>query len=120
MSRRVGAAFEKHAERYLQQQGLHVLERNVRYRYGEIDLIMRDAKGTLVFVEVRARSRPTRFGGAQASITATKKARIHRAAQGYLTRWPGPLPRCRFDVLAFEGSNIIWLVDVLHAQQYSI
>ncbi len=115
MSRLVGAAFEKQAERYLQQQGLHLLERNVRYRYGEIDLIMRDAKGMLIFIEVRARiqTQHARFGGALASITAIKQARIRRAAQGYLARWRGPLPQCRFDVLAFEGADIIWLVDVL-------
>lgn len=113
MSREVGAVFEKRAENYLQQQGLRVLERNVRYRYGEIDLIMRDTKGTLIFVEVRARTQRTLFGGAIASISKTKQGRMRRAAQGYLARWRGPLPLCRFDVLAFEGSDIIWLVDVL-------
>jgi putative endonuclease len=52
-------------------------------RGGEIDLICRDGK-TLVFVEVRLRSRSD-FGGAGASITAGKRRRIVLAAR---TIWP--------------------------------
>ena len=63
-----GKDAEERAARSLEGQGLHIIERNYRSRYGEIDLIARDGV-TLVFVEVRARSTNT-FGGAAASITA--------------------------------------------------
>ena len=104
---------------YLQKQGLRLVERNYRVargpsrRGGEIDLILRDRDGTLVFVEVRARASADR-GGAAASVTARKRASLILAAQHYLLRLPSP-PPCRFDVLAIDGSQVEWLpgaVDV--------
>ncbi len=68
---------------------------------------MRAPDGTLVFVEVRAR-RDASFGGAAASIGATKQRRIRRAAEHYLSglaTWPP----CRFDVIAIDGERIEWL-----------
>ena len=63
-----GREAEALAARYLESHGQRVIERNFRVRGGEIDLICRDGR-TLVFVEVRQRSRSD-FGGAGASITA--------------------------------------------------
>jgi putative endonuclease len=74
---------------------------------GEIDLIMRDRDGTLVFVEVRQRSQRAQ-GGAAASVGSSKQRRLVRAAQHYLMRLPA-LPPCRFDVLAIDGDTIEWL-----------
>ncbi len=97
---------------HLQARGLTLVERNYRVargpgaRGGEIDLILRD-RGTLVFVEVRAR-RDAAFGGAAASISAAKRQRIVKTAMHYLMRWPTP-PPCRFDVVTVEGSRIEWL-----------
>jgi putative endonuclease len=98
---------------YLQKQGLRLVERNYRVargpsrRGGEIDLILRDRDGTLVFVEVRARASADQ-GGAAASVTARKRASLILAAQHYLLRLPSP-PPCRFDVLAIDGSQVEWL-----------
>ncbi len=88
------------AER-LVQAGYRILERNPRHGGGEIDLVA-DAGGVVVFVEVRSRA-STAFGGAAASVTREKQARLSRAAEGYLaTR--GWLDRpARFDVVAVEG-----------------
>ena len=58
---------------------------------------MRDGEH-LVFVEVRYRSRSD-FGGAAASVTAAKQARLALAAQHYLQRHGDRAP-CRFDVVA--------------------
>jgi putative endonuclease len=107
MSQAIGARFEAQALTYLEQAGLCLLARNVRYRVGEIDLIMRDGN-TLVFVEVRSRSR-SGFGGAAASVGALKRARLIRAAQAYLMRLRGQIPPCRFDVVAFESGRLVWL-----------
>lgn len=78
-----------------------------RTRGGEIDLIMRERDGTLVFVEVRRR-RDARHGGAAASVTPAKQARIVLAARHYLMRWATP-PACRFDVVAIDGDQVEWL-----------
>ena len=105
-----GAAFEDLALAHLQRAGLHLLARNYRTPGrggGEIDLIMRESDGTLVFVEVRARARGTQ-GGAAASVGPVKQRRIVFAARHYLLRLP-TLPPCRFDVLAIDGEGIEWL-----------
>lgn len=104
-----GAQAEQLAAQFLLQRGLSLLHRNYRCRYGEIDLIMRDA-GILVFVEVRLRSRSD-FGGAAASIDSTKQARLFRTAQHYLTS-QRHIPPCRFDALlmhSVDGADIEWV-----------
>lgn len=77
-----------------------------RRRGGEIDLIMRDPDGTLVFVEVRHR-RTADCGGAAASVGWIKQQRLLRAATHFLAAWREP-PPCRFDVVALEGSMLHW------------
>ena len=104
-----GDAAEDRALAHLQAQGLRLLERNYRTPGrggGEIDLVMRAPDGTVVFVEVRQRATAA-FGGAAASITATKQRRIVFAARSYLMRLRTP-PPCRFDVVLVEDS-ITWL-----------
>ena len=105
---RDGAAAEARAEAWLQRRNLVPIERNFRCKSGEIDLVMQDGEA-LVFVEVRQRS-DARFGGAAASVTAAKQARLVRAAQVYLQRHRFP-PPCRFDVIAIDGERIEWLRD---------
>ena len=54
---RLGALGEKMAARHLRRQGFKILFRNFRGRQGgEIDLVARD-RDTLVFVEVKTRTR---------------------------------------------------------------
>lgn len=103
-----GKTAEDAAANYLTGQGLRLVERNWRCKGGEIDLIMRDG-AVLVFVEVRARG-TARFGGAAASITAAKQARLIHAARLYLASSPMP-PPCRFDALLFDGERLSWLKD---------
>ena len=114
-----GDAAEDRALAWLQARGLVLVERNYRValgpsaRGGEIDLVMRDAEGTLVFVEVRARA-GRGHGGAAASVTRAKQQRVIRAAQHYLLRLRS-LPPCRFDVLALDGDGIEWLQGAFDA-----
>jgi len=81
--------------------------RDPRAHGAEVDLIMRDRDGTLVFVEVRVR-RDARFGGAAASIGAAKRQRLVFAASHFLFALASP-PPCRFDVVAVDGDRIEWL-----------
>lgn len=96
----VGDAAEDAALSHLRAAGLRLVLRNFRTPGrggGEIDLIMREPDGTLVFVEVRLR-RNQRHGGASASITAVKQRRLVFAARHYLARL-AQMPPCRFDVI---------------------
>ena len=115
----VGDAGEAQALAHLLGQGLTLVERNYRVARGpnahggEIDLILREPDGTLVFVEVRTRrsaslgggsSSRTAFGGAAASVGAIKQRRLVLAARHFLQRFK-TLPACRFDVVTVEGQG---------------
>jgi putative endonuclease len=108
-----GETGEARALAHLLGHGLVLVQRNYRVargpqaRGGEVDLIMRERDGTLVFVEVRAR-RSASFGGAAASVSATKQRRLVFAAQCFLQSLRS-VPPCRFDVIAIDGDRIEWL-----------
>lgn len=109
-TRQAGNAAEDRALAHLQGQGLRLLARNYRTPGrggGEIDLVMQEPGGTLVFVEVRAR-RAASHGGAAASIGTAKQRRIVFAARHYLLRLGAP-PPCRFDAVLVEGDALTWL-----------
>ncbi|MBE9610229.1 YraN family protein [Chitinilyticum piscinae] len=109
-----GRLAEAMAASYLERQGLRIVERNWQCRRGEIDLIAREGE-TLVFVEVRARA-SARFGGAAASISQAKRAKLLIAAQTYLSSLR-VTPACRFDALCIEGTTVNWLKNCLDATE---
>ena len=114
----VGDDGEARALAHLQRQGLTLVQRNYRVaagprtRGGEIDLILRDRDGTLVFVEVKTRhgaaDGAANFGGAAASVGIAKQRSLVLAAQHFLRAYATP-PACRFDVVAIDGDALVWL-----------
>jgi len=109
MNRR-GDAAESLVAEFLECQGLKILERNYRCRFGEIDLVARSG-AQLVFVEVRARKSEA-FGGAAGSITAAKRRRLVAAARHFLAARKVDRA-CRFDVVLVHGSEqrVEWITD---------
>lgn len=113
--RRLGDWGEEIAARYLHRQGLIIIERNVRTRYGEIDVIAREGD-TLVFVEVKVRRR-TEFGSPALAVDWRKRRRISKLALTYvgdqhcairfdiiaITAPPGQPPRLIHHRNAFDG-----------------
>lgn len=106
-----GRAAEDLAARFLERQGLQVLTRNYRVKGGEIDLVCQDGR-TTVFVEVRLR-RSSAFGGAAASITASKRARLILAARHWLSEQGNRA--CRFDCVLLENLDERQLEWLRHA-----
>jgi putative endonuclease len=109
-----GENAEAAARDFLIGKQLRLLAKNVRYRFGELDLVMSD-QSTIVFVEVRYRQ-SQQFGGALASIDKKKCRRIANAAQAWLGDNAHYLQHaCRFDVVAVSGNlphfNIEWHTD---------
>jgi putative endonuclease len=99
-----GRAAEDAALAHLRAAGLQLLARNVRYPFGEIDLVMREG-ATLAFVEVRYR-RSQSFGGAAASVTRDKRRKLARAAQAWLgAHRAHARADCRFDVVAVSPGS---------------
>lgn len=108
-----GQRAEDRACAYLQARGLVLLRRNYRVAAGpgqpagEIDLVFAAADGTVVFVEVKARS-GFGAGGAAASVGPAKRARLLYAAACFIAERAAP-PPCRFDVVAIDGPRLAWL-----------
>lgn len=80
-NRRIGQWGEQVAATYLAQKGYHVLERNVRTPYGEIDLVA-EIEGMTVFVEVKTRTSRL-FGLPEEALTLKKRKRMATAAAHY-------------------------------------
>ena len=74
---------EKRCEKFLKRKGLKTLARNFSCKTGEIDLVMVDTDGSIVFVEVKSRA-DENFGPAESVITPAKKARLFRTARYFL------------------------------------
>jgi len=78
----LGLAGQHVAEQELRRRGYEIVARNVRTRYGEIDLICRGARGFL-FVEVKTR-RAGSFVSAVEAVDRRKAARLESLAQSWL------------------------------------
>ncbi len=95
---RLGRRGEKLAARFLRRAGFKVLYRNFRGRRGgEIDLVCREGK-TLVFVEVKTRTRED-FGRPSAAVDRKKQRRISLGAFAWLRLLGNPEIAFRFDVV---------------------
>ena len=95
-----GREAEALARGLLERAGLTVVETRLRTEGGELDLVAWDG-ATLVFVEVKARSQ-SGYGRAEEAVDRRKRRRLADAAGAYLASLGGPLPPCRFDVVAVE------------------
>lgn len=98
MANPLGKMGEDLAVDYLERLGYHIIERNYRTSYGEIDIVCTD-HDEMVFVEVKTR-RSTSFGWPEEAITRRKKEHIRKAALQYLASANQPCRGFRFDVIA--------------------
>ena len=95
-----GIKGEEEAARFLTRCGYAILEKNVRTRVGEIDLVAKEGK-TLVFVEVKTRD-GSAFGLGAEAVTAVKQRRMTQLALDYMTRHHLTHVPCRFDVVSIR------------------
>ncbi len=89
---------EKRCEKFLKKKGLKKLTQNFSCRTGEIDLIMVDTDGSIVFIEVKTRANET-FGPVESAITYAKKTRLKRAGRYFLETNAIENRPFRFDVV---------------------
>jgi putative endonuclease len=101
---KTGEAGERVAERFLRKAGFRIVDRNVRYPQGEVDLVaLEGGTDTLCFVEVRSRTMgddgKAPWPSPEESITLAKRRRVIRAARRFcLERKTGDRV-IRFDVV---------------------
>ncbi len=92
----IGNAGEAETARYLRRKGYTLLASQWRCRFGELDLVARDSKGVICFVEVKLRS-STAYGLPREFVDGRKQARLRAAAACYLSTH-GMDAAARFDV----------------------
>lgn len=96
-----GDSAERVAALYLEQNGYRILARNVRTRYGEIDIIAEDADG-IAFVEVKAR-RTRKYGAPEEALTPRKQLKLVQLADAFIAENEMFADRAwRIDVAAIE------------------
>jgi putative endonuclease len=95
---KLGQWGEKRCERFLKDKGLRTLIRNYSCKVGELDLVMVDPDGTLVFVEVRTRADET-FVPAEATVNSAKRERVAKAARYFIAAHRIEDRPQRFDVI---------------------
>ncbi|WP_325891572.1 YraN family protein [Grimontia sp. NTOU-MAR1] len=113
--KQTGDHYETQARRFLERQGLKTIEKNARFKGGELDLIMRE-KNCLVFVEVKYRNQIS-YGGAAASISKQKQQRMLKAAYLWLAKngLSATHTEFRFDAVTFEGdvNSVNWMKNIV-------
>ena len=110
MNHPTGIVAESRALDFLCAQGLRLLEQNWHCRLGELDLVMLE-QHTYVFIEVKYRKN-THFGGAIYSISASKYAKLMRAAEFYLQTKRIQAPSRIDAVLLQDGCQPVWLKNI--------
>jgi putative endonuclease len=121
--RRLGSRGEELAARHLEARGFEVVERNFRTRYGELDIVARDAR-FLVFCEVKTRI-SSRGAGVQevlgpfAAIGPRKQRQVRAMAREWLAG--GALvgarpPELRFDAIGISFDAGGRLVSLEHLE----
>ncbi len=108
--KRLGRWGQHRSETFLSRQGCTTIARNYACSSGEIDLIMADADGSLVFVEVKTRQSEA-FAPATAAVNSKKQQKLIRTAKRFLKEFRISDRPLRFDVvtviLGASGAPVI-------------
>jgi putative endonuclease len=96
--RTIGQRGEDAAAAYLERAGFTVVERNWRYKNGEIDIVALDGE-SVVLVEVKTR-RTVAKGTPEEAVTLAKQRRIGRLAAAYVQQAGIDSVEVRFDVIS--------------------
>lgn len=121
-----GLELEREGWKWLQKErpALIFLDRNVRYRMGEVDLVYLDPldgpKGTVVFCEVRTRKGEAKVEDEafdpEAFLGLQKIRRLRRASFAFLLSWRGRpklgAREVRYDLLLKRGSRWCIFEDI--------
>jgi putative endonuclease len=112
----IGKLGESLAAEFLTSKGVKILARNVRSRYGELDIIG-SLHGQLIIFEVRTRTSDI-LGYPEDSINERKRAHLMAAAEAYVQTLAAGTSQWRIDVLAIRlqagsGPEIEWFENAV-------
>jgi len=115
--RTVGAEKEEQALQFLLKKGWNLLHKNYRCKLGEIDLIFKDEKKRVIFVEVKYRS-SLDYGHPQSAVNFKKKEHCARAALAYIKEKKLEGLDFRFDVVAIMPTGIEHIPNAFSSSNY--
>ena len=96
--KKLGQWGEKRCGSFLKKKGFKKLTRNFSCKSGEIDLVMVDTEGAIVFVEVKTRADED-LTPAESVITPAKKNKLKRTARYFLSTHNAEKRPYHFDVV---------------------
>ena len=99
----LGRAGEEAALQVYLRNGFRLIARNWRCGLGELDLVVRRGR-LLVFCEVKTRSTSVMGGGYEA-VTWSKRRRLRRLAEAFVSQTPVRPAATRFDVASVHVSR---------------
>ena len=108
--KRLGRWGQSRCEKFLKRTGCRMIARNYAFRGGELDLVMADKDGAIVFVEVKTR-RNEEFAAARSAVNSKKQVKMTRTAKCFLKDFHISDRPLRFDVvtvvLGEKGAPVI-------------
>jgi len=108
--KRLGRWGQNRSEKYLSRRGCTTIARNWAFGGGELDLVMADANGAVVFVEVKTRQ-SEEFAPAKAAVNYEKQKKMVRTAKRFLREFNISDRPLRFDVMTVilgpQGAPVI-------------
>ncbi|MCR5603305.1 MAG: YraN family protein [Lachnospiraceae bacterium] len=111
--RKVGAEYEERAVRYLAKNGIRIIARNFRSRFGEIDIVGHDGQ-YYIFFEVKYRKNKSSGNPAEA-VNEHKQYRISRVADYFRVYCKlKDSDSVRFDVISILGEEIKWYKNAFY------
>jgi len=103
----LGVWGEDEAVRYLEKEGLQLLERGFQTRWGEVDAIFKH-NDTIIFVEVKTRTYSSDYPAVEA-VTPAKQRKLNLAALMYMKKHRLETMSLRYDIVTIEAGKIDWI-----------
>ncbi len=114
-TRRIGTFYEEAACRFLEEQGIIILQQNFKCKAGEIDIIGRQGN-CVIFFEVKYRKNDT-YENALMAVHPKKQQRICRCAAIYCLQH-SDTKEIRYDVIGITNTRIQWIKNAFEHKGY--
>ncbi|MEQ6121400.1 YraN family protein [Reichenbachiella sp. MALMAid0571] len=107
----LGLRAEDRACVFLNAQGFEIVERNYRYKRGEIDIIASNQE-MMIFVEVKYRSNLS-YGNPEDFVSENQKRLVIESADNFLhnINWKKNI---RFDIIAINSDSLEHFTDAFY------
>lgn len=96
--KRLGRWGQRRSESHLRRTGCRTIARNYSFRGGELDLVMADPDGSIVFVEVKTRQ-SEEFATALSAVNSKKQRKMTQTAKRFLREFDLSGRPLRFDII---------------------